>query len=395
MLKKILRYDKGEIRSASFTPEGFLKVDAVCTRTGVFRYVNPDGTLRRELRHPDDVLKQDSLRTMEMIPITLLHPAEKVVDSNNSQSLSKGMTGESVVVDGKFIKNRLLIMNRDAIQKVMEGMQELSLGYSVNLVEEDGEYDGERYDFRQKNIEYNHLAIVPNARAGSEARIILDGTDAEQDIAVTNVRLDGLEMPKARKKDENISPQKRRIKMDKIKLDGIDYDAAPEVINALNKANVKVDGLEAQVKTLSSEKSELQAKHDTVKEKLDAVEKIDHAAEIAKGVESRLALVAQATPHLDEETAKKVTDMSDADIKKAVIVAKFPEAKLDGKDDTYIEARYDAALEMKTEKSDEAMAAQRKKVNGDGANTENRVDAVASQKKFVGDLQNAWKTESK
>ena len=39
-------------------------------------------------------------------------------------------------------------------------------------------YNGEPFDFRQTNIRYNHLAIVDEARAGPEARIVLDGEDA-------------------------------------------------------------------------------------------------------------------------------------------------------------------------------------------------------------------------
>jgi hypothetical protein len=285
-------------------------------------------------------------------------------------------------------------MHQDAINAVVNGIQELSLGYSVNLIEEAGEYDGERYDFRQTEIEYNHLAIVPSARAGSEARIILDGTDAAQDIEVNNVRMDDLKPPTAIKIDSK-SPTKRRERMSKINLDGIEYESAPEVINALNKSTVKIDGLEKQVEALNKEKSTMQANFDSMKEKLDALEKVDLVAVIQEGVEARTALLAEATPHLDEETAKKAASMSDSELKQAVIMAKFPAAKLDGKDTTYIQARYDAALETKVDKSDDAMAEQRKQVNSDNAGSGVKLDADTAKKAFVQNLQNAWKPESK
>jgi len=181
--------------------------------------------------------------------------------------------------------------------------------------------------------------------------------------------------------------------MKKITLDGIEYEASPEVINALGKATGRVDELNDEVKNLTDSNSKIQADHDTMKEKLDKAEKHDSSEEIKKGVESRLALITEATPHLDEETVKNVADMSDAEIKKAVIMTHFPEAKLDGKEDAYLEARYDSALEVKTEKSDEAMAEQRKKINGDGANSEKTVNADEAQKNFVNTLVNAWKPE--
>ena len=60
-MKKTIRFDAGNIIKITETKEGFLKGDAILTRTGVFTYVNADGSLRKELRHPDDVFVLDSL----------------------------------------------------------------------------------------------------------------------------------------------------------------------------------------------------------------------------------------------------------------------------------------------------------------------------------------------
>ena len=46
------------------------------------------------------------------------------------------------------------------------------------------------------------------------------------------------------------------------------------------------------------------------------------------------------------------SDMKDMDIKKAVILSQFPKANFDGKDDVYIQARYDATIEMISVKND-------------------------------------------
>ena len=43
----------------------------------------------------------------------------------------------------------------------------MSLGYNLDLIEEPGEWNGEKYDAIQTNIRINHLAIVDKARAGS------------------------------------------------------------------------------------------------------------------------------------------------------------------------------------------------------------------------------------
>ena len=44
--------------------------------------------------------------------------------------------------------------------------------------------------------------------------------------------------------------------------------------------------------------------------------------------------------------------MSDMDIKKAVILSKFKNANFDGKDEVYVQARYDATVEILCEKND-------------------------------------------
>ena len=185
--------------------------------------------------------------------------------------------------------------------------------------------------------------------------------------------------------------------MVKINIDGLEYECAPEVKKAIEKAGARNDELTAEVATLTDDKSKMQAELDSTKEKLDAAEKKNSSGEIDKAVEKRLALVAEATPHLDEETLKTVADMSDEEIKKAVILAKCPEAKLDEKDEVYIQARYDAALEMKAEKADdEGMAAQRAAANADSASSNGeRVDAGKAKEKYVDELKNAWKPEEK
>ena len=76
-------------KSIKKTREGFLRLDAYVTRTGVFDY--PEFG-RKELRHPEEVLKQDSLDTMKNKSITFIHPNE-LVDSKNFRRYDVGVIG--------------------------------------------------------------------------------------------------------------------------------------------------------------------------------------------------------------------------------------------------------------------------------------------------------------
>lgn len=100
------------------------------------------------------------------------------------------------------------------------------LGYTVDLIPEEGSYNGQPYNFRQSNIKYNHLSIVDNARAGSEARIALDSFDAEEILI------------------EEANMAKRKVKIDD-----------DEILMEDNVAN-QVEQLLARIANLEAEKAD-------------------------------------------------------------------------------------------------------------------------------------------
>lgn len=382
----MLRYDKGEVKRSSRTPEGFLVVDAVVTRTGIFNYKNLDGSLRRELRHPEDVLDSSSLESMQMLPITVLHPKERVVTAENSKNLSVGYTGQDVKINGDFIETRLKITDKKAITAIENGLQELSLGYGVELIKQDGEFNGQRYDARQTKIRYNHLAIVPRGRAGREARIILDKNDAEQHFE-----------NKKQKTNEPKQKEKNRMLVKHV-LDGIEYETAPEIKNALDKALSRADKAENENVSLKEGSAKLQAKADTAEEEVKALKKVDHSDDIKKAVKARISLERSALEHLDEKECEDLESKSDEDIKKAIILKHFPNAqeKLDGAEEAYINARLDSALEIKVDKKEKSNTSkqyhqmQKKKENNDT----DEIDSVKSRNDYAKDLENHWKNKA-
>jgi hypothetical protein len=72
-------------------------------------------------------------------------------------------------------------------------------------------------------------------------------------------------------------------------------------------------------------------------------------------------------------------DMADLDIKKAVITAVFPKADLKDKDEAYISARFDSALEMLESHADGESRA----VAGDVPHTETRTDSESARKRMI------------
>lgn len=371
MLSDQIRVDRNALPRMERTPEGYLRGRAIVTRTGVFRYLNADGTDRLELRHPDDVARADSLETLKQIPVTVDHPRE-LVTADNAGDLSVGLTGESVAVDGAHIVAPITITHKAGLDAVANGIRELSLGYRVDVIEEAGEYSGQPYTHRQTNIRYNHCALVAQARAGHMARINLDGAAVLSDTVTDHKEAKPMTV--------------------KVNLDGIEYDAAPEVKNALTKAQADVASARADAERtkadMQKEYDGLKGKMDALKEEMDKMKEDRGDAAIAAKVKARVDLLARAGKAID--TAPHM-DASDRAIMEAVIVSRNDKADMTGKSDDYVAARFDAVIEG-IEAAGDGIKKQAEKVGprGDSATPprDARADAHAS-------IINQWKKEAK
>lgn len=362
---------------AEKTAEGFLVARAPVTSIGVFSYRNPDGSERRELRLPEEVFNADSLASLRLKPLTLLHPEEDVTPEN-IEALQVGSVGSDVTTDSYRVYVSLAATKKDGIDAVENGTaRSLSCGYYCDIEWTSGTWMGMKYDCIQRNIRYNHVALVPVPRAG-------DGNSIRMDSAGTP------KLPDMNKYEVNNN--KNEDKMDKIHLDGADYQAEPQVIAAYNKAVDRADGLEkaleqlrkdskAEAEKLTAKISATEGERDSYKERLDKAE-----AELA--AKAHLDILGKATAAGVEVKA----DMADADIKKAVIGKVFPSAKLDGKDEAYIDARFDCACEtiaMQKEAGSRGDAADIPPQNKQPISNQARLDEA--QKRYNERMDNAWK----
>lgn len=321
---------------ATKTPEGFLVARAPVTSVGVFQYKNIDGSTRRELRLPEEVFAQESLDSLRMKPLTLYHHPEvaPVLTPENIGDLQVGSVGSNISTDSYRVYNDLLATKPEAIEAIETGAARgLSCGYTCDIEWTSGTWLGMPYDCIQRNIRYNHVALVPAGRAGDDAKIRMDSAGV-------------CELPKNYQNEKE-----QKMALQTIHLDGADFQAEPHVIAALDKSQKRCDALEKDLekvrndaaeekKTLEAKVSTLTAERDTLKERLDKADQ-ELPGKINAAVTSRLDLVGKAMKAGVEVRA----DMSDPEIKKAVVLKQFPTARLDDKDEVYIAARFDCACE--------------------------------------------------
>lgn len=331
----MLRFDTVTI-TATKTEEGFIRDKPIIGRVGLLKYKNADGSERVEYRPAEEAFSADSLSSIEGKPIMIGHAAMARAD-NVSKLPIVGTVLSKGVQDGDNIRADVSIYN------LPTDARELSCGYTLRLDETPGEWNGQHYDAIQRDIKYNHLAIVGKGRAGV-ARLNMDG-DQE---------LDNFD-------DDNQNKNKNNgvDRMDKIRLDsGLEYECAPEV-------KVFVEQMRKDAAEQKKNQDGLQAKYDAVSADLEKNKK-DHAEEIKKSkenfdnaVKSRVSILEVAKQHKID----KADELDDKGIKVAVIKAVRGDSfDIKDKSDDYINAAFDLCKDEAKQRND-AAAKNRKTVN--------------------------------
>ena len=80
-----LRFDSIPVDETYFTSEGYFIDHPIVTSTGIFEYKNRDGSIRRELRLPEEVFDPASLESYEGKPVIVTHAAGYVSKENVEQ----------------------------------------------------------------------------------------------------------------------------------------------------------------------------------------------------------------------------------------------------------------------------------------------------------------------
>jgi hypothetical protein len=368
----VFRCDRLPLGSVTRTDEGFIVANAPIAKIGVMSYALADGTTRRELVDQETLTNVDSNESLKLKPVTNTHPREIIVNKRNSKFRTVGSVGETINFKNDALFAKFTINNQDAITDVENGRKQLSPGYKVDIVMEPGVFEGQRYDAVQRNRRYNHLAVVDSARGGSELKLNIDHCDSD----------DGIQF---------INNNKESIRMGTFRIDGIEYDAAPEVVNHISKLSAKIDGLNDDIKTAEANASKHEAKADSLSEEVEELKKVDSQDKVRAAVKERLGLEKVASRVLKEDSFDALTNV---ELMKKVIVSKYPdsEKKLDGKDEVYVSARFDAITETLDK---DAFAKQKKIVNNQdgGIKEEDKIDSFTARQNMIKDMNNAYKRE--
>lgn len=359
------RVDLGSLRSPKRLADGRLRVDGHLTRAGVFEYREHDGSVRREYRPPSEVFRADSLETFADVIFTDDHPPE-MVNAQNAREYGVGYV-TAPRRDGEQMAASIMVNDAATIAKIEAGKHELSCGYEVDLDETPGVTpDGERYDAVQRNIRGNHVALVMVGRAGPDAKLRLD---CAMMVAQAPTRQDKAHTMTLEALAADLAAAKISLGAEKARADLAEANLATAQA-ATAAAAARADGAEA---ALATEKAA----------------RTDAAAALPALVKSRVALELAASTVLGEAFKP---EMSDRDIKVAVV------KKVDGEDvaadahDAYVQGRFDSARK-RADKGADALASAQEVIAAGRVDAGSQDDEKAARERMKAASRDAYKAK--
>jgi hypothetical protein len=338
-----LRFDAGTLGKLERTPTGGVKVPARATRTGVLPYLRADGTTVLEWRSPEEVSRADSLASLDDAAVTIGHPASGKVTPATIKADGVGYVRGGGRMDGKFVEALLVVSEESAIKRMdSRELVELSCGYSCDVEMRSGVTpEGERYDAVQKNIRYNHVALLPRGggRAGRDVALRLDGS--------------GVEIDAQEKNDDTRTPSDARTRGNAVKerIDGIDYEVgtpAWEQASKIHDARVEAElvAARADAKDKGEKLTAATAQLAAEKNRADALEAELAPARLDQRVAERASLIEKVRPVLGAEA--KFDGLSDHEIKIQTITKLDSSFRLDSVAESeralYVRVRFDSEM---------------------------------------------------
>jgi hypothetical protein len=354
-----MRKDELYIKNAKkiqWKEDGTFIAHAPITSIGVYVYSRENGTAH-ELRSYEEVFKEDSLKTLENLPITLHHPSDKITKENQKKHEVGRIIGNIAHYDNDpRVYADLHITNKTAIKAALSsGVKFLSCGYESKDLKIDGVFLGMKYDTIQTNIRYNHVALCRKPRGDENLMIKLDGI--EEALKFGDAQTEFEETVSTINNGENNMTQKE---------DSGNSNA--ETIKMFADMQTKLDGKEkeliaakAETDKFKGEKDVLQAKCDSLASELKSLQ--DSFPSQIHELACKLSTLRCLVNEWGIEGLK--ADATEKEMKVAIISKHDKNFKADGKSEDYISARFDSTIEIATaEKKKTADIEASKKMDG-------------------------------
>ena len=339
------------ITNREITPQGYLKVPGRVARSGIQQYLASEiGLTDRKpneiinvYRPPEEVFKDECLYSYDNIDITNDHP-DDLVDASSYKKVSVGHAISEGKQDGNFVVVDLLIKDKEAIDEINKGKVELSAGYEAEYVPQKGiSEDGKAYDYVQRNIRVNHVALVDKARAGHQAKLF----DKQMEVKS--------KMPKIVTLDKGLTVSVE------------DESTATLIQSTIDGLRQKADDAEARATKAEQTADEMTAKKEKMDEDLEKEKEKTSDAAISTRVKAVIDTMKAALKIAGKDFTCDGVDVTE--IQKAALTKVRPTVDWKEKSEHYVQAAWDAEMEKKeSEDEDEEDPNKRKPPSSDSLN---------------------------
>lgn len=333
------------------TGDGYLVASPRVSRTGIQDYAGievgrPDMETVRVYRPEEEVFSPEAMHSMAHRPVTVDHPPV-LVDATNWKKYSRGQTGGEVARDGEFIRVPMSLMDIDAINAVMAGKAELSMGYTADMDWTPGvSPQGEAYDAVQRNIRGNHLAIVDAARGGPMLRVIDTKPEGNP---MRKVIIDGITVEMSETAAEAFAKYRKDAEEEEKSL-----------ADKIKDMEGRIEKMKADMAEMAAEKEKVDAENETIKKEMEDSKLTP--AKLDAAVKARSEVIDAArkiNPNL------VVDGKGEADIRREVVAHKMGDRAKDWSDEA-ITASFNTLATMRGS-SAPASGAPAKTVTADAA----------------------------
>ena len=326
-----LRIQDEKTSKRSKDSNGFLIIkDNPIAKAGVFDYLLSE--LKQDIEPKDDKVVKVYRPFSELVRIKESF-ANKPIKMRHSwvgeaSETADGAVGSNITIDeaNEYLRADLIIYNPKLIEAIEKNeLIELSPAYTGEEIDEQGRFNGEAYEFKQKLGEVNHLAVVETGRSGKDLKIY----DSKSNIGAVMKFKDMFIAKLTKFIDSEMEAQADEAESEKADSD-TSAEIAREIITIANKSDDEfAGGIDEKIEailTLAKKLNEPLADETSEAEKVadeaetqdsEAEAKADEAESIAES-EINIDEIAEAVAEVVEKvTEQKLKEFADSQRKEA------------------------------------------------------------------------------
>lgn len=165
----------------------------------------------------------------------------------------EGVIGEDVYFDAPYLRGNIKVFSSALKDRIERREKELSCGYRCTYEKRPGVFNGQAYDYIQRRIRGNHLALVGKGRMGADVAV-LDSAVALDHFSIT---LDeGFSKMEEEKKVADMTPEERTARIAELKAELTALEAEPGSTDAevvVEAAKVEPTEVATQAATAAAE----------------------------------------------------------------------------------------------------------------------------------------------